>query len=318
MRSWRIQITMTAMLHAVASAGVARAEVDTDTWVDIDIASDSAGPAAETLAQALGAKLKTEKSKVLFLNVERCEPALTDAKAWCAAFQASLESFLVKQGLRFLPEAIKDELREKIAQEQVYQHNSMQVDVTKAVELGKQKAFHAFTTVSVSGEPGNIKLSASSVSIKDGVVTVSENETLKLKQEQVRPWGVWLKGWMLMGTGTAALGYGLYAAEQSQQKSDGYYAQYKKASTSDDATTARGKVEKQDRVTQAYNIGAGVGAAAALYGIYYYVKNNEASLSYKINMAADGGTRSPTPFAVLDLTPFAASGVVGISLDTSW
>lgn len=313
------KLTSTVLALAFTLPTTSYADVETDTWIEIDVVSDSSAPAAEALAQELGKKLKAEKSKTIFLNVNKCEPGLAEASSWCSSFQSSLESFLVKQGLRFLPESAMTEIREKIAQEQVYQHNSMQVDVAKAVELGKQRAFQAFASVSVAGDgQGNIKLAASSVNIQEGVVTVSENVSLKIRQEQVRPWGVWFKGWMLMGSGLAGTAYGLYQADQSKQKSDDYYAEYKKADTADTATASRKKVEKQDKTTQLSNIGAGISATVALYGLFYYLKNKEDALSYRVNLVDDAKGGSSSGFASLSISPLVSNSMLGLGVETNW
>jgi hypothetical protein len=301
----------------LAVARPALADVEMDRWVDIDAVGESAGPAAEALARAVGERLKAEGARVVFLGMSRCEPGLGDATEWCAGLQAGLESALVRQGFRFLPEASKDEVRQKIAAEQVYQQGSMQVDVGKAVELGKQKAIQAFTSVAAVGDGhGNIRISATSINIRDGVVTVSENVAVKIRQEQERAWGVWAKSTLLVGVGLTGVAVGLVQADKAKTKGDDYYTEYKKAGSADDATAARKKVEREDKLATVYQAEAVVGAALAAYGLYYFVANRAEALSFKINVA-DRGSRAVTP-STWTFRPVVSDQGVGLGLRASW
>lgn len=312
----RLQQKIIIALATLAMPLPAYADVELDKWIEVDAASETTTPAAEALGQPLGKHLKAEGSKIIFLNIAQCDPGLTDTNNWCPNFQNSLETYLIHQGFRFLPEATKDDIRQKIAQEQVYQQNSMQVDTSKAVALGQQKAFNAFVTIAVSGDgKGNIRLSANSVNIKDGTVSISENANLKLQQETVRPWGVVFKGWMLMGGGLAVTGAGLYQANKSQQKSNDDYASYNKATTPDAATSARDKVSQDDKLVSLYQDVAIVGGVVGLYGLYYYMTNKEQSLSYKITTAS---TQQHAPDRDWHVEPMLSRNMLGLVVRTSW
>lgn len=286
-------------------------------WVEISDVSESVGPASESLSKLLAERLKREKSRVIFVDFVNCNPGLVDATNWCEHFQSEVATYLIRQGLRFLPDRAKDEIRQKIADEQVYQHSSMQVDVTKAVELGQQKAFHAFVSVSAIGDGrGNIKLFASSINIKEGVVSISETVNVKFSHDVVRTWGAFFKGWMLMGAGIAGTGYGLYLAKLEKDKADAAYQAYKKATDPDEVVSKRKETEKHDQVGTLYQGAAIGGGLLALYGFYVYRSGTEEILSYKI--ANSRGINSGFFRGKFSIEPMVSGGEIGLRVAKEW
>ena len=308
----KISLLILGLFASMTVSIYAYSDVEYDSWISVDSLSETSTPSAEALSKKLSSKLKSEKSKVIFLDVRSCDvlshgnnrpapevstdleeeaPQKRNLKAsnsdspWCLSFQAALESSLIGQGIRFLPESSKNEIRQKISEEQVYQHNSMQVDVGKTVQMGKQSTLQAFVTVSVSdGGENVISILASSLNIKDGVVTISEKVTLKIKQTRDKTWGSVFKGLGIFGVGAGTTAACLINAGIEKKKSDAYFASYKAANTAEGATENRQRVEKHDNIATYYKVGAIVGGLITLYGIghLYWGGVHETDTSYML------------------------------------
>ena len=265
-----------------------RAEVEVNTWTEVENAADGAVAAAEVLGKQLASRLLREQSRVIFLNLRECAPNIGRGDdGWCGAFQSRLATHLVREGIRFLPEDSVTQIRAKIAQEQVYQHGSMQVDVTKAVQLGKQKAFQAFTTVRVIGDrSGDIHIESQSINIRDGVVSVSEAFAVRRRVDVSKTIGSYLKGsaYMMIGLGIAAGGirYGM----QEKSKADDTYAQYEATKDAAEASRLRQKTQEHDNsATIGYGVGA-IGAIFAVYGMTHWGSEEYQTSYYKVDTAS--------------------------------
>ncbi len=272
--------------------------------------NDSAIKSGEKLSEILASKLKAEGSRVVFINIASCSPPrVLNGANWCKSFEASLNSNLIKSSIKFLPELQKDDVREKIASEQVYQHDSMQVDSTRAVELGKQKAFQAFVSVNVETDRNVTQIRASSVNIKESVVTISETMQVNYTNETYTPWSSRAKKWSIFALGIG-VGTGCFiASNREKEKSDQAYADYKNAKSTDDATKYRGETERHGRIKGYYDIGIWTGAAIFVWG-FFVGNNNASSLDYEIKVAGDTSAQS------FSIAPLASD--FGLTSAISW
>ena len=188
----------------------------------------------------------------------------------------------------------------------------MNVEVSKAVELGKQKAFQAFVQVTISPTNDGTLIAASSVNIAEGVVSISEHAQIRYRSETVdrRTWRQSFIGWLLMGGGMAASGYSAFHGQQEQAKANDAYSKYKAATEAEDATANREQVKRHDADASLFNAAALVFGAAAVYGVVYYNRSAQSReiLSYKIDVA-DISVRTD---------PFANARGFGLKVGFDW
>lgn len=288
---WRPRAIAVLAVTCIVSTP-AHAEVEIGSWEQADSINDTAAPLGEALANEVAKRLLQSSSKIIFLNVKNCEAPKGAEGSWCKNFTSELESRFIKAGLRFLAEGETSDVRKKIAEEQIYQQNSMQVDVSKAVELGKQKAFQAFVSVDVTADSsGTVTAHASSVDIKEGVVSVSEKTVMKVRSEAVRPWSVTLKSLGLMLLGGAGTALALVKADDAKKKGDAFFKEYNDAQNAGDATAARKKSEAQDGKVNTYYGVAAASACVAIYGYFKFDSFDNVENEYKIELSRrrDGG-----------------------------
>ena len=246
----------------------------------------SSSEAAQKLAKILATRLKGESSQVVFLNIVNCgAPSLVEKNNWCHGFESTLTSRLVKDGIRFLPDAEKDEIRKKITDEQVYQQDSMQVDAQKVAVLGKQKAFKAFVSINITSDStAQTQISASSVNIEQGVVSVSETVRINYSTGTYTPWTSSLKKYSVIGGGLGLSAMLYSAALNEKQQSNKAYAKYKEATTADEATQYRNETQQHDSKKQVYEYSSLVGIGLAIYGCFLET-STAVSTSYSIDVA---------------------------------
>ena len=178
--------------------------------------SETAAPLASALASQIVPKLKADKLDVVFLDIVECDATekiskdsknkQEEARIWCENFSVSLESSFLKSGIKFLPGALRDEIRNNLAEESLYQHGSLNVDTEKAEKLGKQKAFQAFVSVSIKRISVNsYRVTASVLNISQAII--AHRETIFLNQRvTVDTWAGIIGGTLSV----AGLGAGLY------------------------------------------------------------------------------------------------------------
>lgn len=310
-------------------------------WKVVDSISDTASPVAESLASKMAPKLIAEGTKVVFLNISKCvipgedlEPSkivkvteemkkkaqeenIKDNEAWCHSFQTSLESALIAKGIRFLSEGERNAIRDKIASEEGYQYSSMQVDVSKAVELGRQKAFQAFVTVTINPNgPKRILVSANAINIKEGVVSLSEKVKVTNKSDLHWSIGSIIGGSFALTLGLSTAAYGHIHADKENQLSNDQFKIYKSASNTDQATESRKSVEDHDKKAAYYNSIAAVGWVLILGSGYYLLASNETVISYKLEAMNQPRESIDKPKSLLTWAPFIeTSGHYGISLN---
>lgn len=289
-------------------------------WKRLDGFSDSASVMGRELAKKVVPRLKIEGSHVVFSDMKKCNLAIQSGKCtydketkkencypneeitwgWCSEFFNSFERYLLQRNIRFLSEAKKKAIREKIADEAGYQYSSKQVDITKAVELGKQEAFKAFVTLEVNGDgDSSIRTTARSINIKKAVVSVSEEVKFTFKVMKSKSLGIYAKGatWITLGLLGALACHGM--GFEASDSADKYYDSYKSATTTEEATEYREKAETKDEAADSYHLGAFLGWGAFAYGIHYLSNEyvNEGLHYQRKDFSHDGSVLSPSSFA---------------------
>ena len=315
----------------------------TEQWIEVDSIEDSAEPIAQVLAGQIASKLRAEGTKIIFLNLAFCSaPAIKDTLpigfkytpdaqrdiqaesertklAWCQGFQTALERSLITGGIKFLPETARDSIRAALAAEAGYQHGSMQVDVTKAVELGKQQAFQAFVNVVVTDAgPGKAQANARSINVRDGVVNISEQARVTMKADSVRSTGVKVAAYSSMGIGliTALYGHAKVSSTNEQSKKD--YRLYKAASSSEEAVSYREKVEDSDAKAKLAGAVAGLGWGLFFGGAVYHWLSGDKQVSYRLASQEERNEPQAKDTFLLSLAPFWERDLAGIQLDFSF
>lgn len=296
----------------------ARADETKGQWLRASTDVDAASAAAEALATALARRLKSERSKTVFLDVSKCQPAIPDAPTWCLSFQSKLEVHLLRQGLRFLSDQSKDEIRHKIAAEQVYQQNSMNVDLKKAVELGKQSAFQAFATVNVVGDgQGKINIAVKSINIGEGVVTVGEDVNLEVRTfREMSPQRA-ITAFGIIGGGLTGALLSYQQVQKARASADSAYEDYEKAGDTNGAVRARNRVEAADKAAARWETGILACGFVMAYGAFYYANAFEPAKEYRI-MLTDRSQPGSTDKAGYHFQPDFAPQGVSLALTWKW
>lgn len=286
--------------------------------VDVRAESEAemAEEAAEEIADELASKLKDEKSKVIFINLQECDPSITGEKHWCKLFFSKMQSTLSGEKIRFLNESQSNAVRKKIVDEQLYQHGSKQVDVAKAVALGKQDAFHAFVSVSVDGsaELNSIQISVQSVKIKLAAISISLTRNIKYERSPSTSFGRVFKGLMVLGVGAAGLSRTMEIEKAHQDKADKAYLAYETASTEEDAVKFRKEVQTHDQKVDDLEPLKYFCLFTAVVGGFYMFSEGEEELSYDI--AERGEIHKGESF--WKVSPVLATDNVGLSLGFHW
>lgn len=250
----------------------------------VEFESDVAEDLAEQIGESLAEKLQGEHSKVVFLDLAECTPQVKDSEQWCKLFFAFVSMHLSRENIRFLSEAQSGKLREKIANESVYQHAARQVDVKKAVQLGKQDAFGAYVTMTVSGssETGVIYISAQSVNIKAAATTITISKVARVKIKTARPWGNIFLGVILTGAG----GYGVDRAIKMEalhkDRASVQYSLYRTSKDPAEATRLRRKVQYEDEAIMRSQAAMAASGIVALIGIYNLFLTEKEVLDYSL------------------------------------
>lgn len=333
-----IPILNTVLFHfLLTSSPVATAQ---EKWKEVETMTDTATPIAERIAAKIAPKLITEGTKVIFLDYSKCivleykKPSTKkqtpeqktameeeieryhDAnESWCNNFQSSIEAALISKGIKFLGESERNVIRKKIAEEQGYQSSSMQVDVTKAVELGRQRAFQSFVSINITPDAkSRIIVTASSIDIKEGVVNLTEK--IKASYDTKSNWTTsqLVAGSMLIGLGLPIGAYGQINGDKESRLSDEKFKIYKSAATPEDATQARKVVDDHDKkAAQYHGIGA-AGWAMTISGILYLWISNNRTVLYRLETSNQYPTQNKESEKILAWQPFLTkSGGIGIS-----
>jgi hypothetical protein len=246
--------------------------------------SDSAKTVAEQLALKIVPKLKSEGVSVIFLNIGDCFFEVS----WCSTFSGEIERQMIAKRLRYLPEDQRTVIRDKIAGEQVYQNSSGQVDVNKIVQLGQQRAVQAFVSIGIKGDLNSeIRLTGSSINIKEGLVTINEGVTVKVSKETTsrRTLGTWANTFLLVGSGTAVASYGYFKSNSEKQSANEYYSKYNESKTAEEAKQNKVATKKHDDTSSTYQAVACLGLFATAYGVHYFVTNKEFDTTYHYNIS---------------------------------
>ena len=186
---------------------------DDNEWIPLSRTEDTPEILGENLANKLVLKFKKEGTNVIFLALPKCVPGPIVSDEWCDNFYSELMTKLSAKNIRFLKENEQKSIREKIANEQAYQQGSLQVDVSKAVSLGKQNAFQAYVSIEVIGSSADkIRTTANSINIEQGAVTITEKAAITIKLENMRSTGTLFFGLTTSIFGFGVGGYGLIEA----------------------------------------------------------------------------------------------------------
>lgn len=246
--------------------------------------ADMAGEVAESLAEELADRLKDEDSRVIFLNLQSCAPSLSDDEHWCNLFLSRVQSVFSKEKIKFLGESQSDEIRKKIVMEQVYQHGSKHVNISKAVELGVQDAFHAFVSITVDGSShtGTVHVSAQSVKIEAAAISISINRTVTTQVQSSASFKRVFAGLMIVGVGAVGLNRGFELEEHFRGKADSAYVQYKASQNEEDALRYRREVETNDEKASTIKEVQFLGWFTVLVGSFYMFSEGEPELTYDI------------------------------------
>ena len=262
-------------------------------WEELDSADHLADLMAQDLGKRISPLLTKQGSKVVYLNVTKCTVGTIVTDNWCSSFRTSLQNALIARNIRFLDESKQADIRAKIANEQVYQQTSQQVDVNQTVELGKQAGFQAYVNIElVESEGKTVRASIESINITEGVVTISEQSRLSLRREESRTFGGWFWGLTNMAIGGAATAYGINVYYVEGDKADKAHARYKKATNAEDATKARKEAETEATKANAGVTAAAVGLCLGLWGIHVFNSSMGEDVYYRMekNDKSDLGT----------------------------
>ena len=270
-------LTKTIMLMGFAGLILSAPRIFADNWTKVEGELELAEQLAKKTVEVLIPKLRKEKSSVVFINFQTCY----QPNSWCDVFKSNLESAFISKGIKFLPEDKSSDIRTKIASENLYQHASLQVDVKKAVELGKQAAVHAFITLGIANDEVSIRATASSVSIKEGVVTISENIQMKVNRTTKRSIGAWLLGGTITAGGLYGAYYGHSNAAKQKKLADECYKKYQDAKTAEDATRERKDAEARDKEVIRFDNIAYLSWGVVLVGGWYLWTSGEEESSFK-------------------------------------
>ena len=246
-----------------------------------EIALDS----AEELGSDLAAALDQEKSKVVFLDILKCDPG----SAWCEVFSGRLHSELSGSRIKFLTDDVAQRVREKVAKEQVYQQSSQMVDIEKAVEVGKQDAFHAFITIEVSGklDDGVINIKTQSVKILEASTTISLFHMINISKSHSKSWSQIFTGFIFTGIGTAGALRANEMAYYHKDKGDEAYKNYGTAEDTANAKKSRKEVERHDNGVKMSRMGAVAGWSVAATGLLVLMSDGNETLKFKVESAEE-------------------------------
>ncbi len=296
----------------------------------------TARPLAEDLATKVATKLRNEKINVVFIQMKKCEfdsrefetfptpgPAnqadlQIERQKWCSAFQIALEKKFLERDIMFLPEGSKNEIREAIANENTYQHSSFNVESSKAIALGRQKAVGSFVFID-AGNEGKMSLVAKArgINLQEGLNTISEVSHSTIATERKLATKTSILSWSAVFGGVGLSAWGAGKAAESQKKSDAYYTEYKAATTREKATEARINAEKQDDLTTIYGNGViSAGVVIALIGTWKLYFGGDDQYSYKLSARfldrkESTLTQNREP---IQITPFLGTNFVSLGI----
>ena len=248
-------------------------------WEEETSVAESARSAAGKLASLLAPKLKREQASTIFLDIRGCDLKTIDG-SWCSSFNVALEHELIKARIRFLPQDQQDVIRKAIATEEVYQHGSMQVDQAKAVKLGKQSAVMAFVSVLVTGNNSEVSISAKSINVTEGVITISELVSVKRRTDVYRPASTYFKGIAWIALSSAAAAGSIIQANKAQARASSDYARYQSSTDPTEVAKFRDKTQTDDNQVTTYQVVAGLAGLGILWGAYQLWLPGEAIAGY--------------------------------------
>ena len=287
-----------------------------DSYADSE--ADIAEEAAEELGDALADRLEDERSKVVFINMSHCSPSVKDDDHWCHLFLSRVQAILSKEGIRFLGESHSADIRKKIIEEQVYQHDSKQVDIAKAVALGKQDAFQAFVSLVIDGSEhtNTIRITAQSIQIKLAATSISLSKTVRIKKTMVRSWGHVFTGWLIIGAGAAGAYRGYELQQYHKQHADDAYSNYQDARDEEDVVRYRKESERHDEKAKLSHNATIAGLVIAGIGGLYLLGGQEETLSYSIASQDTNGRQKKQ--RGWDIQPVIAPDNLGLALAINW
>lgn len=328
MRTYLVTL-LCVIIGMSASSGFAKNGV----WVTADGASETAEALADGLAEQVVPKLKAGKMDVIFLDAQGCDVTekvskssgskeadlkenIETGKVWCQIFGDALESGLLSRGIKFLPASLRGDIRKEISNESLYQYGSMNIDETKAVALGKQKAFQAFVSVIVRRVDSKVyKASISVLSIREAAIVAKENTELQTIIIVPSP-AKYIAGVM----GIVGLGLGTYyqiPADQHNQAARDHEktAEQNKSVAKEELQLA----DKEKETASAYRSKAAAGWILAGCGAVYAIMSLEhryrIAISGPKDKSADKESASIAGSWSLALVPMEGTMGLGLGLD---
>lgn len=252
-------------------------------WQEFDGITD-ADAAGKEIAEKLAIALKKERSNTVILEQRPCP----SAQNWCQSLSSSIERVLIAKGIQFLPEEQRNVIREKIAEEGLYQQSSELVDASKAVEIGKQEAVQAFVSISVSFDTEDkVMVEAQSIRVSSGTVTIKKSLRLTRKKELSTPLGNYFKGIMWAGIGLGVASVGFQQSRLYKKKSDDSYALYSQTKDPGEAKKYRSETEEYESRRNASGVVTGIGICISLYGLTRFSADQSEQSYYRLDSISD-------------------------------
>lgn len=255
---------------------------------------DAAKEAAEEIVDKLVPKLKKEGATVIFLDVGHC---LFDG-IWCPVFTAEIERLFITEGLRYLPEDQRQNVRQKM-------NDAINYDLNKVIRLGQQIAVHAFVNISIRGDlRSGIVISGSSINTKEGLVTINESITLTAEKEikSSRSILTWVNSTLIFGSGTAIATYGFLKSQSEMQAASDYQDRFKESKNPDEARKNKDAGTKHEEASFNFKSVGILGLITAAYGVHYFVTNKQDETYYHYDISF-----VPNPARELLATTFRVS-----------
>ena len=272
--------TITKICHAtlIALLAIPTVAVSGD-WEEVDGFKD-AEVAGNEIATKIVSSLKREGSTTVILERSLCQ----GSDVWCQSLMGSIERTMIRKGVQFLPESQRESIRNKIAEEGLYQQSSEMVSALKATEIGKQEAVQAFVTISVVAD-GTEKflVEARSIRMSSGTVTIKESVRVSRKTESSTPASVYAKGiiWTSVGVGVFVLG--VQQALKYKAASSESFEKYNETKDPAEAKKYREQTKQSDNYQTAAGVVAGIGICIGLYGFYQFGTGQTDVFFYRID-----------------------------------
>ena len=168
-------------------------------------------------------------------------------------------------------------------------------------------------TIAVTSETADqYLLTARSIRISSGTVTIKENLRISHKRELSTPLVSYAKGILWTGLGLGIFGAGVFEAVKYKKASDDSYAKYNDTKDPSEAKKYREQTKSNDNLETASGLVAGLGLCVSLYGYtrfgedqtensYYRLEQTSASRAPAMNLRALVSVDHATLVLTLDL-----------------